>query len=108
MLEVTVFRSFGVKKPSDIALSQTQQQFCGRFGFFKGRKSSRLVVNEWVMATTRLYNSPHITAVHYITEQVFGDIMVLASRPPEDPDDVNTNSKNIQHISFKFYMRVDL
>ena len=29
--------------------------------------------------------------------EVFGDIMVLASppRPPVDPDDVNTNSKNI-------------
>ena len=43
--------------------------------------------------------------------EVFGDIMVLASpppRPPVDPDDVNAlNSKNIQRISFKFYMRVD-
>ena len=45
--------------------------------------------------------------------KVFGDIMVLASpprppRPPVDPNDVNTlNSKNIQPISFKFYMRVD-
>ena len=41
----------------------------------------------------------------------FGDIMVLASpqhlRPPVDPDDVNTKSKSIQQISFKFYMRVD-
>ena len=37
--------------------------------------------------------------------EVFGDIMVLASpppRPPVDPDDANT-----QPISFKFYMRVD-
>ena len=41
--------------------------------------------------------------------------MVLASpppcppaHPPVDPDDVNAlNSKNIQRISFKFYMRVD-
>ena len=34
---------------------------------------------------------------NYINE-VFGDIMVLASppRPHVDPDDVNTNSKNIQ------------
>ena len=43
--------------------------------------------------------------------EVFGDIMVLASPPrppPVDPDDVNTlNSKNIQPISFKFYMWVD-
>ena len=40
--------------------------------------------------------------------EVFGDIMVLASRLPVDPDDVNTrNSKNIQPISFKFYVRVD-
>ena len=39
--------------------------------------------------------------------EVFGDIMVLAS-PPVDPDDVNAlNSKNIQWISFKVYMRVD-
>ena len=41
---------------------------------------------------------------------MFGDIiMVLASpRPPVDLDDVNTpNSKNIHHISFKFYTRVD-
>ena len=42
---------------------------------------------------------------------VFGDIMVLASPPrppPVDPDDVNTlNSKNIQPISFKFYIWVD-
>ena len=37
--------------------------------------------------------------------EVFGDIMVLASpRPPVDPDDVNTVT---QPISFKFYMRVD-
>ena len=44
--------------------------------------------------------------------EVFGDIMVLASPPPRpppvDPDNVNTlNSKNIQWISFKVYMRVD-
>ena len=43
--------------------------------------------------------------------EVFGDIMVLASpprplQPPVDPDDVNTNSKNIQPISFKFYIWV--
>ena len=42
--------------------------------------------------------------------EVFGDIMVLAlpPRPPVDPDDVNTNSTNIQPISFKFYMIVDI
>ena len=39
--------------------------------------------------------------------KVFCDIMVLASRPPIDPDNVNTNSKNIWRISFKFYMWVD-
>ena len=34
--------------------------------------------------------------------------MVLASRPPIDPDYVNTlNLKSIQRISFKFYTRVD-
>ena len=41
--------------------------------------------------------------------EVFGDIMVLASPsppcPPVDPDDVN--ALNIQWISFKVYMRVD-
>ena len=43
-----------------------------------------------------------------LPNEVFGDIMVLASPPPVDPDDVNTlNSKNIQPISFKFYMWVD-
>ena len=49
-------------------------------------------------------------ALNYISpNEVFGDIMVLASpRPPVDPDDVNTpNSKNIQPISFKFDMWVD-
>ena len=41
--------------------------------------------------------------------EVFGDIMVSASRrPPVDPDDVNTrNTKNIQPISFKLYLWVD-
>ena len=48
---------------------------------------------------TIIFISPH---------EVSGDIMVLASRPPVDPDDVNTlNSKNIRPISFKFYMWVD-
>ena len=52
--------------------------------------------------TTKLY------AVIISPNKVFGDIMVLASRPPVDPDDVNTlNTTNIQPISFKFYMRVD-
>ena len=45
--------------------------------------------------------------------EVFGDIMVLASPPPPRPRPrpprrrVHSNSKSIQHISFKFYMRVD-
>ena len=46
--------------------------------------------------------------------EVFGDIMVLASplppRPPlpVDPDDVNTLTRKIFNLSlFKFYMRVD-
>ena len=43
--------------------------------------------------------------------EVFGDIMVLASPPPclpVDPDDVNAlDSKNIIWFSFKVYMRVD-
>ena len=39
--------------------------------------------------------------------EVFGDIMVLAS-PLADPDDVNAlKSKNILRISFIFYMRVE-
>ena len=45
--------------------------------------------------------------------EVFGDIMVLASppRPPPPPRPPrrreHSNSKSIQPISFKFYMRVD-
>ena len=42
--------------------------------------------------------------------EVFGDIMVLASPscPPLDPDDVNNLTRtNIQSISFKLYMWVD-
>ena len=47
--------------------------------------------------------------------EVFGDIMVVALPPRAprprlfvDSDDVNTrNSKNIQPISFKFYIWVD-
>ena len=39
--------------------------------------------------------------------EVFGDIMVLASPPPVDPDDVKPfNSQNIQRISFKFNVHV--
>ena len=55
----------------------------------------------------RMWNSSVPTCVmslHYIT----GDIMVLASPrpPPLDTDGINAlNSKNIQRISFKFYMR---
>ena len=37
--------------------------------------------------------------------EVFGDIMVLASPPPVDPDDVNALRRKI--LSFKCYMRVD-
>ena len=42
--------------------------------------------------------------------EVFGHIMVLASRPlpPVDPDDVDILSQKVfKQISFKFYMRVD-
>ena len=48
--------------------------------------------------------------------EVFGDIMVLASPPPPPPPPPrprpprrreHSNSKSIQPISFKFYMRVD-
>ena len=40
--------------------------------------------------------------------EVFGDIMVLASPPPRPPRRrEHSNSKSIQRISFKFYMRVD-
>ena len=52
----------------------------------------------------------YFTGLIISPNEVFGDIMVLASlpRPPVDPDDVNTlNSNGIQPISFKFYMRVD-
>ena len=59
---------------------------------------------EWFSYIIHKYAPYHISP-----NEVFGDIMVLASPPPPvDPDDVNTlNSKHIQPISFKFYMRVD-
>ena len=66
---------------------------------------------------TRLNNYGLISSKSILiisSNEVFGDIMVLASpqrprpRPPVDPDDVNTrNSTIFQPISFKFYMRVD-
>ena len=44
-----------------------------------------------------------------LPNEVFGDIMVLAlPLPPVDPDNVITlSSKDMQQISFKFYMSVD-
>ena len=55
-----------------------------------------------------------ISMVIISPNEVFGDIMVLASpprppqRPPVDPDErEHSNSTNIQPISFKFYMRVN-
>ena len=70
------------------------------------------------MHTDRYLKIYFIKHVHYKAEamliispnEVFGDIMVLASlpRPPIDPDDINAlNSRNIQWISFKFDMKVD-
>ena len=44
----------------------------------------------------------------HFTGEVFCDIMVPASQPPRPPRRCeHSNSKSIQHISFKFYMRVD-
>ena len=39
--------------------------------------------------------------------EVLGDIMVLASPPRPPRRREHSNSKSIQPISFKFYMRVD-
>ena len=40
--------------------------------------------------------------------EMFGDIMVLASPPPRPPRRrEHSNSKSVQRISFKLYMRVD-
>ena len=39
--------------------------------------------------------------------EVFGDIMVLALAPRPPRRCGHSNSKSIQRISFKFYMRVD-
>ena len=43
--------------------------------------------------------------------EVFGDIMVLASpprpRPPVDPDDMNTLTRQIFNLSLSNFMRVD-
>ena len=52
----------------------------------------------------------HLKYIIISPNEVFGDIIVLASppRPPVDPDVVNAlNLKNIQRISFKVYRRVD-
>ena len=77
----------------------------------------------WSHLASRLFSCPYQCAyqirkqsdieVFISPNEVFSDIMVLASPPPRppppvDPDDVNTlNSINIQPISFKFYMWVD-
>ena len=52
---------------------------------------------------------PHPGTIIISPNEVFGDIMVLASppRPPRHRRHEHSNPKNIQHISFKFYMRVD-
>ena len=73
----------------------------------------RLVHSNWrdivELCNTYCFSKQYCDVINSPNE-VFGDIMVLASplRPPVDPDDVNTlNSKNIPPISFKFYMWVD-
>ena len=38
---------------------------------------------------------------------IVGDITVLASPPPVDPDDVNALTQKMFNRSLKFYMRVD-
>ena len=43
-----------------------------------------------------------ILLIHYIPNEVFGDIMVLASPPPRapvDPDDVNALTRKIFNVS---------
>ena len=57
-----------------------------------------------------LYYLIFIFCIIISLNEVFGDIMVLASspRPPIDPDDVNAlKSRSIQRITFKFYVRVE-
>ena len=47
---------------------------------------------------------------HYTPNEEFADIMVLASpppRPPVDPDDMNTLTRNIFNLSLSNCMRVD-
>ena len=56
-----------------------------------------------------IWNLDKSNIIHFLTNIIIspneGDIMVLTSRPPPvDPDDVNTQPKNIQPIYFKFYM----
>ena len=51
---------------------------------------------------------PYTYHVIISPNEVFGDIMVLASQPSRPPRRrEHSNSKSIQPISFKFYMRVD-
>ena len=57
-----------------------------------------------------LYGVCNVCSIIISPNEVFGDIMVLASPPPRpppvDPDDVNALTRtNIQWIPFNFYMR---
>ena len=51
--------------------------------------------------------TPHTVHLIISPNEVFGDIMVLASPPRPPRRREHSNSKSIQPISFKFYMRVD-
>ena len=48
-----------------------------------------------------LYLCIFVGLLYHRTNEVFGDIMVLASppRPPVDPDDVNTLTRQIFNLS---------
>ena len=59
-----------------------------------------------------VYNIHYDNIIIISPNEVFGDIMVIASPPPRPPPRSprrreHSNSKSIQPISFKLYIRVD-
>ena len=82
-----------------------------RYDFLEANRRT-IICNVQLDLITLLINFSYELGLVIISpNEVFGDIMVLASPPrppPVDPDDVNTLTQNIfKPISFKFYMWVD-
>ena len=49
-------------------------------------------------------HTPAASGLIISLNEVFGDIMVLASRPPVDPDDVNTLTRQIFNLSLSNFI----